>query len=289
MVQPYNIDMMKKTGIALAILFTGSVLFAADDLFPEIQGWKLRVEKMAYTSLNLWELINGAAELYLSYDFQDLYLATYSGNNDQEVNVELYRHSTPENTYGIYTAERMPDYSFIEMGIQGYTGPGILHFFTGTYYIKIISTGINETGEEALKTIAGKVSAKLDQSGSWPEEISLFPGEGKAYMSDAYIASDFMGYSFFRSAFTARYATGGEFTLFIIHGKAGEAEAMLDKYKRLIKEDKIEQKGDICVVQDLFNGKVYLSIKGDYLVGVLNAANEAVAVEYIEHTRNNIE
>ena len=67
---------MKKTGIALAILFTGSVLFAADDLFPEIQGWKLRVEKMAYTSLNLWELINGAAELYLSYDFQDLHLAT---------------------------------------------------------------------------------------------------------------------------------------------------------------------------------------------------------------------
>jgi hypothetical protein len=279
----------KKTGLILAILFAGSVLFAADDMFPEIEGWKLNRDTIVYTPDNLWELIDGAAELYLSYDFQNLHLATYSGNKNQEVRAELYRHSTPENAYGIYSAERMPDYNFIEMGVQGYTGPGILHFFTGHYYIKILSVGPGDVGEEGLKSIAGKVSAGLNQPGSWPAEISLFPAEGKAFMSDAYFASNFMGYGFFRSAFTARYTADGEFTLFIIHGKDGEAEAMLNKYKGLMKEDKIEQKEDIYEIQDMFNGKVYLSLKGDYLVGIMNAGNEAVAVEYIRKTMERIE
>jgi len=52
-----------------------------------------------------------------------------------------------------------------------------------------------------------------------------------AFMSDAYFASNFMGYSFFQSAYTARYEAGGGFTLFIMHGKAGEAENMLEKYR----------------------------------------------------------
>jgi len=281
---------MKASFTALTILFTGSVLFADEEMFPEIQGWKLRVDQIVYSPDNLWEFIDGAAELYLDYDFQDLHMAIYTGRSDQEVRVELYHHNTPENTYGIYTAERMPDYTFIEMGIQGYTSPGILHFFTGNYYIKIISTGKNDADEEILKTIAGKVTVTLKQSGSWPAETSLFPAEGKVYMSDAYIASNFMGYSFFHSAFTARYAAeGGEFTLFVLHGKDGEAEAMVKKYTGLMKEDKTEQREDIYVVQDDFNGKVFISCKADYLVGVMNAGDEALALEYLEKVLMNIQ
>ena len=50
---------------------------------------------MVYTADNLWEVINGAAELYLAYDFQDLHQAIYSADNEREVRVELYRHSYP--------------------------------------------------------------------------------------------------------------------------------------------------------------------------------------------------
>ncbi|MBN1415422.1 MAG: hypothetical protein JW973_10000 [Bacteroidales bacterium] len=279
---------MKRYVVILSILLTGSVLFAADRLFPEIPGWKLRVDPMVYSPDNLWEIIDGAAELYLDYDFLDLHLATYTGSPDREVRVELYHHATPENAYGIYTAERMPDYHFIEMGIQGYTGPGILHFFTGNYYIKIVSAGNIDVDEESLITIAGKISSSLNQTVSWPAETGFFPEEGKIYMSDAYIASNFMGYSFFHSAFTATYTANGEFTLFIMHGEAGEAEAMLKKYVGLMKEDKIEQRGDIFIVQDIFNGRIYLSCKADYLVGVMNAGDETVALEYIRKTMDRI-
>ena len=43
----------------------------------------------------------------------------------------------------------------------------------------------------------------------------------------------------------------------------------------------MQQKGKVDIIQDLFNARVYLSLKGDYLVGVMNASDENVAVEYI--------
>ncbi len=281
--------MIKKITLLLAILLAGSFLRAAEDLFPEIEGWKLSPDELAYTPDNLWELINGAAELYLAYDFRDLHLATYSSGNGREIRVELYRHSTPENTYGIYTAERMPDYHFIEMGVQGYTAPGILHFFSGLYYVKVLSVGSAEAGEEDLMSIAGRVSTAIGPPGSWPEETGLFPEAGKVMMSDAYFTSNFMGYGFLHSAFTARYETGGAFTLFIIHGNPGQAKTMLEKYLGQLKEDKKEQQGDVMAVQDPFNGKVYLSLRGNYLVGAMNAEKEEVAVEYVRKTAGGIE
>jgi hypothetical protein len=280
---------MKKTVLALIVLFTGTVVFAAEPaMFPEIRGWKLQVDKKVYTADNLWEVIDGAAELYLAYNFQDLHQAIYATENEREVKVELYRHDNPVNTYGIYAAERMPDYTFIETGVQGYTSPDILNFFTGCYYVKISSYGRNDVDEETLKAFAGEVSLYLNQTGSWPGEVHLFPPEGKMYMSDGYVASNFMGYGFFRFAFTARYSAGGEFTLFIIHGKEGEAETMLNKYTGMVKEDSIRKKGNIYIVPDPYNGKVLLSKKGNYLVGVLNAADEMTAMEYIGKTMVNI-
>jgi len=270
-------------------LLTGSVLFAQEVTFPEIKGWELQTDNKIFTADDLWEVIDGAAELYLAYDFQDLHQAIYIADNEREVKVELYRHTTPVNTYGIYTAERMPDYTFIEMGVQGYTGEDILNFFTGCYYVKISSYGRNDVDEETLKVIAGEVSRHLNQTGSWPGEVLLFPAEGKMAMSDGYVASNFMGYSFFRSAFTARYSADGEFTLFIMHGREGRAETMLNRYREQVKEDNIARKDSIYIVQDPFNGKVYLTNCNDYLVGVLNAADENTALEYIGKVAGKIE
>jgi hypothetical protein len=97
-----------------------------------------------------------------------------------------------------------------------------------------------------------------------------------------------MGYSFFRSAFTAQYSAGGEFTLFIMHGKEGEAETMLNSYLGMVKEDSIAKKDSMYVVGDPYNGKVVLSKKGDYLVGAMNAVDVATSVEYTRKTTENI-
>jgi hypothetical protein len=252
----------------------------ASNLFPEIPGWKLQEDNRVYNSNDLWELIDGAADIFLSYGFIDLHIAEYI-NKDQIIRVELYRHSSTDNTYGIYSAERMPDYPQVKIGSQGYKSQGVLNFLAGNYYVKIMSAGQKEAEESIIAQVAVKVDKILAQTPGLPEVLHLFPEEGKENLSDAYIAQNFLGYSFFNSAFTTRYKNETEFQLFIIRARPEEIQHMLDEYMKVLKENKSQKKDNLWIVNDPFNGTIFLEVKGNYLIGVINTENEAKAADYI--------
>ncbi|HJZ40012.1 MAG TPA: DUF6599 family protein [Bacteroidales bacterium] len=270
--------MIKK--LIVAVIFLTAVMNIranGSSLFPEIPGWKMQEEKRVYNSGDLWELINGAADIFLSYYFQDLHIAEYI-QKDLIIRVELYRHNSPANTYGIYTAERMPDYPQVTVGTQGYKSQGVLNFMAGNYYVKIMSAGVTEVDENTIALLAGKVDAKLAQPAGLPEETKLFPVEGKVFLSDNYIAQNFLGYSFFREAYSVRYGEQGEIQLFIIRLTPDEIQKMLDQYFGMVKADKVKQRDGYYAVDDMFNGMVFLLQKGNSLVGVLNTGNEEIAL-----------
>jgi hypothetical protein len=126
----------------------------------QIAGWKIQEEKRVYNAGDLWELIDGAADIFLSYYFQDLHIAEYS-SRDVIIRVELYRHSSLANTYGIFTAERMPDYPQVTTGSVGYKSQGVLNFMTGNYYVKVMSAGVKEADENSIAMIAAQVDVQL--------------------------------------------------------------------------------------------------------------------------------
>lgn len=261
---------------------------AADDkLFPEVSGWKMKAEQRVYNASDLWELINGAADIFLSYYFQDLHIAEYTSKN-KIIRVELYRHQTTDDTYGIYTAERMPDYEQVQVGSQGYKSQGVLNFLTGTYYVKVMSAGVEEADESAIALIAEKVNAKLDQPVGLPELSKVFPEEGKVYLSDTYIAQNFLGYSFFRNAFSVKYEKPVQLQLFVIRLTGDEIMKMLDQYIKTMKEEKVIRKEDLYRVEDMFNGPVFLKKKNDYLVGTVNTGDEGAAAGMIDSLIKNL-
>lgn len=255
-------------------------------LFPHIKGWETKIDKTVYGKLNLWEYINGAADLYLAYDFENLHMAEYTSKKGQAVRVEIYRHSSPENAYGIYTAERMTNYKFINVGVQGYVEPDALNFLTGEYYVKIMSSGTAAIEESALLNMAWEINSELHRDNKLPDVIDLFPAEGKIANSEKYIAQDFLGYSFLHSAFTADYDIQEKFKLFVIKlENEASAKKMIDSYTELVNEDKIIRTGDIYIIKDLFNGTVILSVKYNYIIGIINTENKDLAVSYLNKTK----
>jgi hypothetical protein len=250
-------------------------------VFPDFNGWKLKEDPRVYTGKDLWELIDGAADIFLSYDFKDLRIAEYS-NKDQIIRVELYRQSTPDNAFGIYTAERMPDYPQVSVGSQGYKSQGVLNFLAGDYYVKIMSAGAVEAEENAIAQLAVSINEMLAQPVGLPDVLKLFPAEGKEELSDAYIAQNFLGYSFLHSAFTMKYKTEAEFQLFIIKDTPEELQRMLDEYMKMLKDEKPQVKDNLIVAKDPYNGTLFIEKKGNYLVGVMNTEKEAIATAYIQ-------
>ena len=277
---------MKKyifTMISLATLASSTCQAAEGDAvsFPEVKDWNLSVLPDVYTPGNLWDLINGAAESYLSYDFVDLHLGDYEHASGTVIHAEVYRHSTAVNAYGIYTAERSPEYKFVKVGAQGYLEEGVLNFLAGQFYVKLYSTDSGTEVQEALQKIGQKISGHLDQENSMPELLKLFPSSGQLPYSDQYIRENFIGFDFLHSAYTVAYEGG--FKLFVIKGKnADEILEMAKKYLAFTKQD-IDPAGEKPLTfKDPYNGDIPAIISGNYMAGIIDGNDNENARTLLE-------
>jgi len=175
----------------------------------------------------------------------------------------------------------------VDIGTQGYTSQGILNFLSGVYYVKIMSAGPEEADGSALEQAARAVNKTLGQPAGLPDVLKLFPLEGLEFLSDTYIAKNFLGYGFLHSAFTCRYKAGNGFQLFIIRDDPGEIRHMLSEYLKQAKEVNTGKDG-LYVVGDPYNGTVFLGQKDNCIAGVLDTTDETLASGYIRQVLDQI-
>jgi hypothetical protein len=255
----------------------------ASDLFPEIPGWTITRDEKIYNSENLWDLIDGAADAFFLYGFIDLHLAEYRDTSGIEVRVEIYRHSSPNNTFGIYALERKPDYHFIPIGIQGYAEAGVLNFLVGEYYIKLSSHRTDVPVSRALELIARNIDRHLLGSREWPSELRLLPDEGKIPNSEGYVSEGYLGYSILRSAFTAQYGKTSPFELFIIEkGNDAEAAKLLNDFLGAIKGRIISKQNGIHHIDEQNLGRLTVVSKGKYVGGLVRCGDLKKEGDYIK-------
>src|SRR4030043_1728339 len=125
--------------VGIIVFFGVPGLEAKDFKFPEVAGWKQSGEVQTFIPKTLFEYINGAADLYITYDFQELKVAEYLNEKKASVIVDVYCHKTPIHAFGIYSQERLSNANFLDIGAQGYIEQNILNFLIGPYYVKINS------------------------------------------------------------------------------------------------------------------------------------------------------
>ena len=249
--------------------------------FPEVKDWNLTVIPDVYTPANLWDLINGAAESYLSYDFIDLHLGDFEHASGTVIHAEVYRHSSAVNAYGIYTAERSPEYQFVEIGVQGYLEEGVLNFLDGQFYVKLYSTDSGTEIQDALQKIGQKISGHLEQEDGLPELLSVFPETGQLPYSDQYIRENFIGFEFLHSAYTVEYEGG--FKLFVIQGKdAAEIQDMAKQYLAFTKQEIDPASVSELTFKDPYNGDIPAIILGSFLAGIIDGSENEKARSLLE-------
>jgi hypothetical protein len=252
-------------------------------LFPEIQGWKQTGEILTFSPRKLYDYIDGAADLYLTYAFQELKVAEYQNEKKASVIVEVYRHQTPTQAFGIYSQERLSTANFLDIGAQGLMEKNILIFTQANYYVKINSSDTGAEDEEVLLAFAKKVSENLGKKGSLPAILSSFPEEGKKKNSEKFIAKNFMGYSFFLSGFTADYDLGGKkFKLYVMEGATPEdCRDMIQRYLEKIDKSRQRIAEGRFTLQDPYHGEMDFAWKGKNIWGVLNLEDPALRLKYL--------
>ncbi|MDR1814878.1 MAG: hypothetical protein LBR18_08550 [Tannerella sp.] len=243
---------------------------------PDIPGWTKPTDKEVFDSENLFDRINGAAPLFIESGFCEMTTFDYTKGNDY-ITVQVYRHATPQDAFGMYAAERSPELTFYKIGGEAHGNNESLFFFSGVLYVKMQSNAASENVNAAMCKIAESIAAKIDKNQQgYPSLFNVFPDANKIEGSEMYVTSSYIGHDFLNKVYACRYKTENlKYQLFIIDmGNADAAKEIMKKYLEFAKQDEPLQEGGVVVIKDRYNGDVPMRWAGRFLFGVYNENGE---------------
>lgn len=146
-------------------------------LIPDsVLDWKVSEEGISYDRETLYGYMNGGAEVYLAFDFQQVLVRRYSRGGDDEIVLDIYDMGSPQEAFGVFSCDREDEEAGI--GQDSEYGFGMLRFWKGRYFVTIMTSGDYEVAEEAILELGRVVDGVLDPKGPEPRILNLLPVQG---------------------------------------------------------------------------------------------------------------
>jgi hypothetical protein len=219
----------------------GDVRQELSSLVPKAEGWKESEERQTYVPDSLFEYINGAAESYLSFDFDELLVVQLEREESgASLTLEIYDMGTPANAFGIFSAERYPENEAAQVGDLGYLEDETLNFIAGRFYVKLLGFDLGDEAPSLLADIGRQMGGAVQEKGRLPGLLRAFPAENLVPRSEKYIKRNFLGHEFLSDGYTASYKVEGQEMegFFVEAPSARDAEAMLGRLLEFFAKDK---------------------------------------------------
>ncbi len=227
-----------------AILYFFLLTLAVNSLAAQVQtflprpdfeaGWKWDFEPEIYTAENLFEYIDGEAELYNDYHFVEMATASYALKADENVTfaVDVYDMGTPLNAFGIYSSYRRPELAFENIGQEAIVSDLNIRFYKGKYFVQLNAGSTNPRVKTTIHNLALKLSGNFPDAPR-PKELSLLPRDNQVPHSLKYITKGFMGQASFGPVLQAKYNDG--LSAFIVLNKSEkESNSALKAFRESI-------------------------------------------------------
>lgn len=265
---------------------------SAVDWFDDAQGWTTSQIEF-FGPDTLYEKINGRADAYLAYAFQELVFISYSDAEDPAsayVDVYVYEMDSPLNAFGIFSAERFPGSPPVDLGRAGYESDGSLFFCHGPYYNQIL---VSDTSPEVValaQSIAARLVERQVDEGQPLGIEHYLPSESQVPDSFAYIRRDALSQPFMTEVVTARYEVGGENLLAFarLYDDAEQAARAMGQYEEYLTRYGAQAQFDPPQgAEAAFAGTIggvtdYVFIRGRVFGGVVQAAQSDAALVLVE-------
>jgi len=147
------------------------------DFFPAaVRGWTLAPQAEIHAPENLYEYIDGASELYISYGFEKLFTRRYLKSGQPEITVDLFDMGGSENAFGIFAHSQEAPQK--EIGQDSEYLDGLLRFWQGRNYVSLLCSPETPESRLALMELGRQIADRLPPAAGRPSVLALLPEKG---------------------------------------------------------------------------------------------------------------
>jgi hypothetical protein len=256
--------------------------------------WSMEFEPEQYTPDNLYEYINGEAELYNDYCFVEMITAYYVHKTDdaKAFSVDVYDMGAPLNAFGIYSSYRRPGLDFDNIGGESIMSGSNIRFYKNRYFIQVNGNSTEESMVKTTKEMAEQIAGKI-QDAPPPEALSLLPESNQVEHSLTYITTGFLGQSVFGESLEAQYIIGDETCkgFVILFESNSAAQEALNEFESMLAESGSVENSAVqgtLIAEERFMGKISAQIVSGKIAGVYEYSNQSNAEKLLTSIVNSI-
>lgn len=265
--------------VAVVVVVLPTLATAVD--VPVPKGWTAVDKTQTYTRSNVFEAINGAAELYLAHGLEELRIVPMK-QGEVEASVYVYKHDTALNAFGIFQRQRPPDAKPLAAGARAaFASAASCMSLDGGWYVEARAIAGDLT-EASCATLLGGISRALPGAKGLPSELSLLPVKGRVNGSVRYTRESFLGTRDLTRCLHATYEKGDTtYQAFVMLPREGSDVAttwttLQARWKPA------EHKGQAILTRSIpYQGTVVLTASKTHLRGIAGAKDLPTALELL--------
>jgi hypothetical protein len=252
---------------ASALLLAGAAWAAGPDC-KLVPGWQQQGAARSYTAENLFEYMDGNAEGYLIYGFTRMDGVSCTSGGDT-ILIDISEMADPDAAYGIFTANRHPNFPVAPIGMGGQIQPRKAVFAKDRFYVELSATP-EKDHSPALKVFVAALEKTISGRTALPAALAWFPQD--KLKSLRLVPESVLGLRALRRGYAAEYEFGKAFV--VTEETPETAAAVLQKLRTRIAQTEPAQVADEAIqVTDRYLGRLCFFRKGRYLGGYANVAD----------------
>ncbi|MCX7765290.1 MAG: hypothetical protein N2246_01095 [Candidatus Sumerlaeia bacterium] len=149
-------------------------LFLINQLPESINGWQPKGPVGIYNAENLYEYIDGAAELYRAFNVKKVMSRQYAKPEAPDIIVDVFEMNSSSDAFGVYHHSRREGEN-AGIGNESEFIGASLFFWKGRYFVSII--GFEETAEtkRTVLELGRKIAEEITDVGHPPELLDFLP------------------------------------------------------------------------------------------------------------------
>ena len=282
--------------VVLSICLFVMMIFGAQNLagqeieklvptLADLNGWKMTSEPEVFIGDNLFDLIDGGADLYLEYGFDRVISAHYADPSLNNIQVEIYEMIDASSAYGIFSITQQTLEWSNQYGNLSTVNQDYISFWKSKYYVILSWSSRQHLDEPLLAKLANMIGQKIPDEGNYPNLMQSFqeadPGKKVIYLKGNLALSNFYYFDYkdiFKIQEALAYALGDCNRIIIKYPDQSKAIEILANARQSMSNNK-----RFTDVATAFQGFSCLDNKGNHIL-IRQIKNYAVILVALDNS-----